>query len=103
MKRVLLTEPAREDLLSTWEFIADRSGIDSADKLAAQFASAVKRLARTPSIGHTRPDLASDNVRFFRLHSYLIVFRVVGRQLQVLRALHAARDISWLLSANRED
>ncbi len=102
MRRICLAEPAREDLLSLWEFVVDQSGVNVADGLAADFKAAFRRLARNPNIGHTRLGLAPPDVLFYRVRSFLVVFRVASRQLQVLRVLHSARDVAWLLTPGRE-
>lgn len=98
MKRIWLSEPARDDLLSIWEYVADQSGVPAADKLTAQFKAAFRRLARTPNIAHARADLIDPGVRFYAVHRFLIAFRVANGQLQVLRIVHGARDLAWLLT-----
>lgn len=50
-----------------------------------------------PGIGHVREDLADKRHRFFPLGSYLIVYRSEAKPLQVVRILHASRDVQQLL------
>ncbi len=103
MKRILLAEPARDDVLALWEHAAEVAGLAVADRVVADFRAALRRLARTPAIGHARPELTPLDVRFYRVHAYLVVFRVAGRHLQVLRVLHGARDLSWLLRPRADE
>jgi len=57
----------------------------------------MRRLARQPGIGHLREDLADRRHRFFLVHSCLIVYRAATKPLQVIRVLHAARNVQALL------
>jgi len=42
--------------------------------------------------------LTRRNILFYRVHSYLIVYRPDKKPLNVLRVLHAARDVKNLLA-----
>ncbi len=61
----------------------------------------MQRLAKSPGIGHLREDLADRRHRFFLVYSYLIVYRPGTKPLQVIRVLHAARDVRTLLGFGR--
>jgi plasmid stabilization system protein ParE len=54
-------------------------------------------LLEAPNLGHRRPDLTSRNVLFYRVHSYLIIYRPNKKPLHILRVLHGARDVETLL------
>jgi plasmid stabilization system protein ParE len=51
-----------------------------------------------PEIGHLRADLAEELLRFWPVSSYLIVVRADLTPLQIVRVLHASRDVRTLLS-----
>ena len=55
------------------------------------------KLAKAPGIGHMREELADRRHRFFLVYSYLIVYRYETKPLQVIRVLHAARDVQSIL------
>jgi toxin ParE1/3/4 len=59
-------------------------------------------LAKNPGIGHTREELADRRHRFFLVYSYLIVYRFETQPLQVIRVLHAARDVQSILGLTGE-
>ena len=61
------------------------------------------RLAKMPGIGHLRVDLADRRRRFFLVYSYLIVYRSQTKPLQVIRVLHAARDVQNILGLTRDE
>ena len=49
-----------------------------------------------PGLGHLREDLADEPLRFWPVYAFLIIYRP-ARPLEVLRVLHAARDVRRLL------
>src|SRR5271165_2405872 len=92
----VLTPRADEDVGEIWEYIAD-DNIAAADRVLHALERAMLKLARTPGIGHWREELADKRHRFFLVYSYLIVYRFETRPLQVIRVLHAARDVQSIL------
>jgi antitoxin ParD1/3/4/toxin ParE1/3/4 len=61
----------------------------------------MRRLAQSPPIGHLREDLTEEPVRFWSVHSYLIVYDPETQPLQILRILHGARDVRRILDEAR--
>jgi antitoxin ParD1/3/4/toxin ParE1/3/4 len=55
------------------------------------------KLAKNPGIGHWREELTAKRHRFFLVYSYLIVYRHETKPLQIIRVLHAARDVQSIL------
>jgi toxin ParE1/3/4 len=92
VRRIVISRAAEEDLLAIWMFIAHDS-IEQADKLEAAFEKTFDRLAVHPQMGRTRPDIASETVRFFVKRPYHIVYRAEEDRLFILRVLHGARDL----------
>lgn len=97
MKSYILTKTAKQDLSDIWDYIAIDS-IEAAERLLDELEAAVTRIAKSPGIGHWREDLADKQHRFYLVHSYLIVYRVGVKRLEVIRILHASRDIQGILS-----
>jgi len=97
----VLTPFAEQDLNDIWDHIA-MDNLDAADRVHRQLESAMRRLAKTPRIGHFREDLADRRQRFFLVFSYLIVYRPETKPLQIVRVLHAARDVRELLASGSE-
>ncbi|MDX2153149.1 MAG: type II toxin-antitoxin system RelE/ParE family toxin [Bryobacteraceae bacterium] len=96
MKRYVLTARAKRDVSDIWDYIA-RDNIEAADRVLDALESAMAKLANNPGIGHRREELADKSHRFWLLYSYLIVYRHEGKLLQVVRVLHASRDVQSLL------
>ena len=93
-----LSAAARLDLLQTWNYLAEHASLKVADKLLADIERAIRTIAKNPGHGHKRPDLTDRDALFFRVYSYLIVYRPDKKPLNVLRILHGARDVKKLLN-----
>ncbi|MGH7177352.1 MAG: type II toxin-antitoxin system RelE/ParE family toxin [Tepidisphaeraceae bacterium] len=98
MSRYILSALARRDVQQIWDYLQVRAGIDVADRVVADIRIALRKLAGSPRVGHRREDLTDKPVKFFRVHSYLIVYRAIRGGIGVARILHGARDLPRLLS-----
>src|SRR5579872_4891721 len=92
MKRFVLTRRAKQDVDDIWDYIAD-DNIEAADRVLDALETTMVKLAKNPRIGHRREDLTDKRHRFFLVYSYLIVYRHETKPLQIIRVLHAARDV----------
>ena len=64
--------------------------------------AAFERFADHPELGHYREDLADKQHRFSTVYSYLIIYLWETEPLQIVRVLHAARDVQALLDSDDE-
>jgi plasmid stabilization system protein ParE len=96
VKKFELAKRALSDLQSIWDFVSEDS-FDVADRLLEEFYRAFGQLAEMPGIGHKREDLTARPVLFWRLHSYLIVYKD-SEPLRVVRIIHGKRDVKKLLN-----
>ena len=90
-----ITRRAERDIDEIWEFIA-RDSYDNADKVDLEIQRAMRLLADFPGIGHRRSDVSNSNLRFWSVYKYLIVYRVRGRTVTIIRVVHGARNIRRL-------
>jgi len=102
MKRYILTPSAKRDVNDIWDYIANDS-IDAADRVLDALESAMVKLAKTSGVRHWREELADKRHRFFLIYSYLIVYRHEAKPLQVVRVLHAARDVQSILGLSPDE
>jgi plasmid stabilization system protein ParE len=96
MKRFVLTQRAKQDINDIWAYIAD-DNIEAADRVLDALENAMVKLAKIPGIGHWREELTDRRHRFFLVYSYLIVYRHETKPLEIIRILHAARDLQSML------
>jgi plasmid stabilization system protein ParE len=102
MKRFVLTPRARQDINDIWDYIAVEN-INAADRVLYALERAMLRLAKNPGLGHWREELTDRRHRFLLIYSYLIAYRYEAKPLQVVRVLHAARDVQSILGLTSEE
>ena len=102
MKPFILTPRAEQDIGDIWDYIAD-DNIEAADRVLDALDNALHRIAKNPGIGHMREELADRRHRFLLVYSYLVVYRSEAKPLQVIRVLHAARDVQSILGLPSEE
>lgn len=94
-----LTPEARTNLDDISAFVAEDS-VDAALRLLDAFERAFDQLAAMPGLGHTREDLTPRPVKFWGVHSYLVVYDPARTPLTIVAVLHGARDVQRLLRAS---
>jgi toxin ParE1/3/4 len=85
------------DLFEIWEFVKDQSGVTTADHVELAIRERIALLAASPEAGHYRKDLTGEDVKFFPIYSYLVVYRPTTKPLQIASILHGRRDVAGLL------
>ena len=92
MPRYRITEEARADLDAIWLYVAERGGIETADRLIDAFIERFPLLASTPGMGFAREDFAP-GLRSFPVGDYLIFYRRASGHIDIVRVLHGSRDL----------
>src|SRR5436309_585619 len=96
MRRFVLTPAANADLVGIAEYL-DKTNPGVTDRVIDALFEAMHLLGERPGIGHERRDLANAPLRFWPVLPYLIIYRAETMPVQVIRILHASRDIRELL------
>lgn len=94
MNHAIFLPRARKDLDEIGLYIAVDS-VDAALSFVVLIEEKCQLIADTPHIGRTRDDLAK-SLRSFPVDSYLVFYRTVHDGIEVVRILHASRDIPTL-------
>jgi plasmid stabilization system protein ParE len=102
MKRFILTPRAKQDVNDIWDYIANED-IEAADRVLDALDNAMIKLAKNPGLGHWREELTDKRHRFLLVYSYLIVYRHATKPLQIIRVLHAARDVLSMLGPAQDE
>jgi plasmid stabilization system protein ParE len=92
-----LSPQAAQDLIDIWSFIKGQSSSTMADHVEDTLRARIVFLSKNPGAGHSRRDLTSEDVKFFPVYSYLIVYRSGTTPLQIVSILHGHRDVEKLL------
>jgi len=93
--KVVRTARAEQDLIDIWRHIAGDNEA-AADALLDRIETTCLRLAEHPRLGPARRDIAPD-LRYFPVRRYLILYRMAGDGVEIVRVLHGARDLPNLL------
>lgn len=92
-----LATQAEADLDAIWEYVFTESGnADIADRIIRSITERIYLLARFPNAGRSRDDELGAGRRSFPVRDYIIVYRVTGEDVLVLRVVHGRRDIKAL-------
>jgi len=95
--RYILAPQAALDLAEIWRYIKEQASLTIADRVESAIREQMAFLAGTPAAGHSRKDLTDEDVKFFPVYSYLIVYRPQTKPLQVAAILHGRRDVERIL------
>ena len=93
----VLAPQAVLDLVEIWSYIREHSTPATANRVESVILEKVAFLAQTPEAGHRRPNLTNENVKFFPVYSYLIIYRSETNPLQIVSILHGRRDVEQVL------
>ncbi|MBI4031035.1 MAG: type II toxin-antitoxin system RelE/ParE family toxin [Proteobacteria bacterium] len=94
MASIILTAKAEEDLLDIWLYIA-ADNPDAADRVLDDIDSKFRLLSDNPEIGPARPDIAPE-FRYFPVGSYLILYRLLKGNVEIVRVVHGMRNLLTL-------
>ena len=92
MPHYRITNEAHADLDTLWLYVAERGGIETADRLIDAIIERFPLLASTPGMGFAREDFAP-GLRSFPVGDYLIFYRRVSGRIDIVRVLHGSRDL----------
>lgn len=94
MASVVFSPASELDLDEIWLNVALESP-SAADRLVDAIGSRAAQLATFPELGPARPDIA-EGMRVLTQAAYLVLYRVTDKQVEIVRVIHGARDLSEL-------
>jgi plasmid stabilization system protein ParE len=100
--RLAITRAAFNDLAGIWSYIAADS-LDAADRVRDDLEAEMHKLADMPGMGHHRVDVPNRSYCFWKVHRYMIAYRVSGDTLCISRILHGSRDFRQAMGSRRAD
>ena len=94
MKRLfVLTPEAKRDLERILLDIADDSP-DAAERVRSELFEGLRRLGRSPGIGHFHGELLGRKYRFWNFYSYVVAYAWEAKPIRVIGVVHGARELS---------
>lgn len=94
MSRVVYTRAAREDLIDIWTHVAKDDPV-AADRVLDRLDEAASNLIQNPEMGPARDDIRP-GLRYLVSGSYLLLYRILGDDVEIVRAVHGRRDLYGL-------
>jgi antitoxin ParD1/3/4/toxin ParE1/3/4 len=94
----VLAPQAALDLVEIWHYIRDGSSRAMADRVESIILDKLAFLAKSPEAGHRRKNITEEDVKFFPVYSYLIIYRPKTKPLQIISILHGRRDVERILT-----
>lgn len=88
-----LTGIAEDELGDILEQIADRDGPTRALHVHGRFVKAFELLAFQPGSGTTRPKLTGEQVRWWPVFKWLVIYDPETSPLLILRVLYGGREL----------
>ena len=99
MSKYQFTPQAADDLFEIWKYIANDSA-EAANRVEEAVHVACELLADAPMAGRVREDLTALPLRLWPVQpyrNYWVVYDPAKKPLQIIRILHAGRDIPSIL------
>ena len=94
-----LTIQAEDDLDQIWSYIVKESGnIEVARRQIASITDRFFLLANHPQVGRARDADLGSGRRSYPVDRYVIVYRIEGADVWILRVAHGSRDIEALFA-----
>ena len=90
--QVVITETANDDLNDIGEYIEQSSGPLASERFVQHVVDVIQSLDFAPDRTALRQDLRPE-LHVIHADRYLVFYRIVGRQVVVLRVIHGARDV----------
>jgi toxin ParE1/3/4 len=90
----IVAPKARADLDGIWTYIVTESGSERlADRQIDSIVARFRLIAEHPRIGRARDRDLGPGTRSFAAGDYVIVYEIIGSDVQILRVAHGRRDI----------
>lgn len=90
--KYVVSSAARDDLLTIWEYSAQKWDLEQADLYIDTLIIRFAWLVRNQGLWHSRDELGT-GICSYPEGSHIIIFRQVEASLQILRVLHASMDL----------
>ncbi len=90
-----ISEQARRDLVLIWRYIADENE-RAADKVLSVLYEHFALAGKSRFIGRRREDLLP-GYRSFSAGRYVVLYRVLGNDVEITRVIHGRRDLKAAL------
>ncbi len=96
MSAYQISPAALKDLKAIATYIAEDS-FSAAERWNARLIEEIQFLAKSPGLGRARKDISFQNILFWPVGSYLILYRVASNGIEVVAVTQGSRDLPRFL------
>lgn len=96
MRRFILARSAASDVRQIYEYVFEQSP-SAAKRLLRKLRGSFAELGRMPGMGHVREDLTEEDLRFWSVGAYLVIYQPHSTPIEIIHVVHSARDVRALL------
>ncbi len=97
--RVRITRPARGDIRQLFDHLKTEAGRRKAQEIVTEIRERCHGLSRMPERYQHLEGFEQIGLRRRVYRDYLLVYRILGAEVEVLRIIHGASDYSKLFEA----
>lgn len=97
-----LTKTAEEDLGDILRFVAERDGLNRALHIHGKFVDAFEHLADAPHSGSKRTELTGEQIRWWPVFRWIVLYDAEARPLTIMRVIHGMRDLKRALLSEQK-
>ena len=97
-----ITPTASRDIESIMDYLAEKVSVERAEHFLEKINAKFKLLVKFPQIGRRRDELYP-GLRSVPLEDYLIFYRLVPGEIEVMRVVGGYRDLEALFAENDEE
>lgn len=90
-RRLFRTRLARQDLIDIWDHVAADKP-DAADTVLDRIDDACLGLLEYPRLGPARDDIRP-GLRYRIVGEYVVLYRITGKDIEIVRVVHGRRDL----------
>jgi len=91
-----LRPAARADLADIWRYGTSTWGVTQSERYIDALFAVFDLLAEFPELARDRPDFTPP-VRIHPSSAHLVIYRLAGSEIDIIRILHARQDLTGFL------
>lgn len=92
-----LTEPAIQDIEQMADYLARQSGLDQGERFLNKLDAKFSKIAQFPNLGRQRDEILP-GLRSLPMDNYLILYMLIGQDVEIFRVVSGYRDLSALFT-----
>jgi toxin ParE1/3/4 len=96
-----ITPTASRDIESIMDYLAEKASLDRAEHFLEKINAKFKALTQFPNLGRKRDELYP-GLRSLPLEDYLILYRSIQGEVEVIRVVSGYRDLKALFLENNQ-